>query len=241
MSLAVVLPCFHFQESLDRVLLELEELRSERPQLEIYVVDDGSHPALTLKVEGPHIHLLRHPKNRGYGAAQKTGYAVALAQHAERIVLLHGDGQYPTRGTMGLADALDNAHAALGSRFLDDGGQAVPWWRRWGNRGLTGAANLRYGQRLSELHTGARAFRAEALLELPLESFSDDFVFDQQVLAGLLSRGHTIAERPLTARYDDTVSSISFRRSIRYGLGCLWTIATTPPCGSGESQDGEAT
>lgn len=241
MSLAVVLPCFHFQDSLDRVLLELEKVCVDTAPMDIYVVDDGSQPTLTLKVDRPHVHLLRHPRNRGYGAAQKTGYAVALAKGAERVVLLHGDGQYPTQATLKLADALDDSHAVLGSRFLDDGGQSVPWWRRWGNRGLTHAANLRYGQRLSELHTGARAFRAETLLELPLESFSDDFVFDQQVLAGLLARGHTIAERPITARYDDSVSSIGFRRSVRYGLGCLWTIATTPPAGSGESEHGKAT
>ena len=229
MSLAVVLPCYHYQDSLDRVLGELQAFHENSVPIDIYVVDDGSSPPLRLCVEAPHIHLLRHPRNKGYGAAQKTGYALALAKGAERVVMLHGDGQYPTRDTLALAEALDHADAALGSRFLHNHGRSVPWWRRWGNRGLTGAANLRYGQRLSELHTGARAFRADALLELPLESFSDDFVFDQQVLAGLLARGRRIAERPITARYDDTVSSIGLRRSIRYGLGCLWTIAITSP------------
>jgi len=229
MTLAVVLPCYHYQESLERVLRELAEFHKDVAPIAIFVVDDGSEPALRIPHAAPHIHLLRHPRNRGYGAAQKTGYALALARGAERVVMLHGDGQYPTRDTLALAAALDDADAALGSRFLRDLGQGVPWWRRWGNRTLTTAANLRYGQSLSELHTGARAFRAEALLALPLESFSDDFLFDQQVLAGILARGMRIAERPIVARYDDTVSSIGLRRSIRYGFGCLWTIARTPP------------
>jgi glycosyltransferase involved in cell wall biosynthesis len=225
--IAVVLPCYGYQDSLNRVLDELFALRSSGRPMRIYAVDDGSTPALV--VDRPGVHLLRHPHNKGYGAAQKTGYALALAHGAERVVMLHGDGQYPTEATVALADALDHSDVALGSRFLEHRGEHIPAWRRWGNRFLTSTANARYGVRLSELHTGARAFRASVLLALPLESFSDDFVFDQQVLAGLLARRARFAERPLQARYDDTVSSIGFRRSIRYGLGCLWTLATTRP------------
>jgi glycosyltransferase involved in cell wall biosynthesis len=185
------------------------------------VVDDGSSPPLAL--DG--VRVLRHAHNRGYGAAQKTGYAAAMAEGAERVVLLHGDAQYPIRETLGLAHALDEADGALGSRFLEHGGRNIPWWRRWGNRFLTEAANARFGVRVSELHSGARAFRTEALRRLPLDTFSDDYVFDQQVLVGLLAAGRPIAERPLVAAYDDTVQSIGFRRSVRYGLGCLAVIA----------------
>ncbi len=230
--IAVVLPCYGYQASLDRVLQELAAHRAQGTPLRIYVVDDGSQPPLT--VRDPGVHLLRHPKNKGYGAAQKTGYALALAHGAERVVLLHGDGQYPTAETLGLADALDEADVALGSRFLRNGGQHIPAWRRWGNRLLTVSANLRFGVALSELHTGARAFRADALLTLPLESFSDDFVFDQQVLAALLARAARFSEHPLEARYDDTVSSISFRRSVHYGLGCIWTLVRTRAPDRGE-------
>lgn len=215
---AIVLPSLNYQDSLDRVLGEIPRDRGYR----IYVVDDGS--TVPLKVPTG-VRVLRHAHNKGYGAAQKTGYAAALANGADRVVMLHGDGQYPTEATLALADALDDADCALGSRFLSHGGAHIPSWRRWGNRLLTGAANLRFGQHMSELHTGARAFRAEALVRLPLESFSDDYVFDQQVLVGLMARGLRIAERPLEARYDDTVQSITLRRSVRYGLGCLWTIA----------------
>jgi glycosyltransferase involved in cell wall biosynthesis len=216
----IVVPCFDAQGGLSRTLATLPvELHART-----IVVDDGSEPPLRAE----DVTLLRHPANRGYGAAQKTGYAAALAQGAQRVVLLHGDAQYPTPETLGLAWALDDADAALGSRFLVHGGRSIPWWRRWGNRLLTSAANGHFGVHLSELHTGARAFRADALEALPLDGFSDDYVFDQQLLTTLLSQGRRIAERPLEARYDDTVQSIGFRRSVRYGLGCLWTIARAP-------------
>ncbi len=185
------------------------------------VVDDGSSPPLDL----PGVTVLRHARNRGYGATQKTGYAAARERGAERVVLLHGDAQYPTEETLGLAWALDDADAALGSRFLEHAGANIPWWRRYANRMLTEAANLRFGVRISELHSGARAFRLDALDALPTDTYSDDYVYDQQVLVGLLARGRPIAERPLVARYDDAVQSIGFRKSVKYGLGCLAVIA----------------
>lgn len=213
----VVVPCYGAHEAVRGLVDALPpEVRAVT-----LVVDDGSSPPLEL--EG--VRVLRHPANRGYGAAQKTGYAAAMAEGAERIVLLHGDAQYPVAETLGLANALDEADGALGSRFLEHGGRNIPWWRRWGNRFLTEAANARFGVRVSELHSGARAFRADALRRLPLDTFSDDYVFDQQVLVGLLASGRPLAERPLVAAYDDTVQSIGFRRSVRYGLGCLAVIA----------------
>jgi len=213
---AIVVPCYGPQAPVDRILAEVPlALRSG-----LILVDDASPVPIT----APGLRLVRHPRNRGYGGAQKTGYALALEAGFERVVLLHGDAQYPTLPTLALAQDLDHADAVLGSRFLVDHGQAIPSWRRWGNRALTTAANLRFGTALSELHTGARAYRAEVLAGLLLADFSDDYLFDQQVLVALLARGATIAERPVLARYDDDVQSISFRRSLRYGLGCLWTI-----------------
>jgi len=216
----VVVPCYGPQAPLDRLLSEIPE--ALRPG--VFVVDDGS--ALPLRAEG--VRLIRHPRNRGYGGAQKSGYAAALEAGFERVVLLHGDAQYPTLPTLALAEALDEAEVALGSRFLQDGGLAIPAWRRWGNRGLTGLANLRFGSALSELHTGARAFRLDRLARLPLARFSDDYLFDQQVLAALLASGARFAERPVQARYDADVQSISLRRSVVYGLGCLRVIARPP-------------
>lgn len=208
---AVVIPALDCQATLDRVLAELP------PGVSVHVVDDGSTPPL----RAPGVH--RHPVNRGYGAAQKTGYAAALAEGAERVVLLHGDGQYPVGPTLALADALDAADAVLGSRFLGDA-DAIPAWRRWGNRALTGLANLRFGTRHTELHTGARAFRAEALRAVDLGALSDDYLFDQQLLCALLRARRTLVERPVRAAYDPSVQSISFRRSVRYGLGCVREI-----------------
>jgi glycosyltransferase involved in cell wall biosynthesis len=213
----VVVPCYDAHHAVTGLV---EALSSEVRAVTV-VVDDGSDPPLSLKG----VRVLRHARNRGYGAAQKTGYAEAIQRGAERVVLLHGDAQYPIAETLDLAHALDEADAALGSRFLEHAGRNIPWWRRWGNRFLTGAANARFGVRVSELHSGARAFRTDALRRLPLGSFSDDYVFDQQVLVGLLAAGASIAERPLVASYNGTVQSIGFRRSVKYGLGCLAVIA----------------
>ncbi|MCB9742062.1 MAG: glycosyltransferase family 2 protein [Alphaproteobacteria bacterium] len=190
--------------------------------LPVFFVDDGSTDA---PVVPERVRVLRHPRNRGYGAAQKTGYAAAIAEGYERVALVHGDGQYRVEDVLALLEALDEAEVALGSRFLTaDRGAIIPWWRRWANRGLTELANLRLGRRFTELHTGARAYRCAALAELDLVGFSEDYVFDQQVLIRLARRGARFAERPVRVRYDDEVQSISFRRSVRYGLGCVRVI-----------------
>lgn len=224
--LAVVIPGKDVQATLPRVLASLP---AELLPWTV-VVDDGSAPALT--VEAP-VHLHRHPRNRGYGAAQKTGYAAARALGAEVVLLLHGDGQYATEEVLALAGCFEDPEimGAIGSRFLVDGGRAIPSWRRWGNRLLTGLANRRFGTALTELHSGARAFRVSALDALPLDELSDDYLFDQQVLAALLASGARLAELPATPRYDDTVQSIGIPASLRYGLGCLGAIAR-PPRGS---------
>lgn len=211
---AIVIPALDCQATLDRVLSEIPPEDGFR----VFVVDDGSVPPLRAPVR-----VLRHDRNRGYGAAQKTGYAAALDDGAQRVVLLHGDGQYDTADTLALRKALEEADAVLGSRFLADP-RVIPGWRRAGNRALTGLANLRYGTRHTELHTGARAFRASALQRIPFRAFSDDYLFDQQVLCALLRAHLRIAERPVRARYDDTTQSIPFFRSVTYGIGCVKEI-----------------
>ena len=219
----VVVPCYGNPAAAARVAASLPADLLPRTLF----IDDGSEPPLQV----PGVRWLRHPANRGYGGAQKTGYARALAEGAERVVLLHGDAQYPTAPTLGLAAALveTGAAAALGSRFAAHQGAGIPWWRGWGNRGLTWAANLRFGVTHSELHSGARAFSAEALRALPIDRMSDDYIFDHQALAALLAAGLPVVERPLRARYDDGVQSIPFGRAVRYGLGCLGTLARPLP------------
>lgn len=214
---AVVLPTLDTPEALARVLSELPNT------VVAYVIDDGSNLPCVATSSAARVIVIRHPHNRGYGAAQKTGYAAALSAGADRVVLLHGDGQYNTADTLALVDALDHAPGALGSRFLADP-SVIPLWRRLGNRLLTGMANLRFGTAHTELHSGARAFTAAALRRLPLDSFSDDFLFDQQMLCAMFRAKMAVAERPVRAHYDATTRSISPWRSVVYALGCMREI-----------------
>jgi glycosyltransferase involved in cell wall biosynthesis len=218
----VVVVGFNVAETLGSLLERLSV------NLELVFVDDGSTDG---SGEGlpDRVHLIRHSTNRGYGAAQKSGYHYALSRGAERVLLLHGDDQYATEDCLGLLVALDEADVALGSRFLmPDRGLIIPWWRRWANRGLTRLANQRLGLGLTDMHTGARAFRAGALEALEFQHFSDDYVFDQQVLVKAAQLGLRFAERPQGTRYDEAVQSISPWASIRYGVGCVRTILSAP-------------
>ncbi len=192
--------------------------------LDVIFVDDGSTDGSAQGLD-ERVHIIRHSRNLGYGAAQKSGYRCALDRGAERIVLVHGDDQYNVGDCLALLSALDDADVALGSRFLmPDKGQIIPWWRRWPNRGLTGLANRRLRLQLTDMHTGARAFRAECLARMDFESFSDDYVFDQQLLVGAATMNFRFTERPQRTRYGGTAQSIALGPSVRYGLGCVRTI-----------------
>jgi len=219
--IAIVIPVFNSQDTLNRVLTEIPDALKDG----VIVVDDGSTPPIV--TDG--VRLIRHEVNRGYGGSQKSGYDAALEMGADRVVLLHGDGQYATEDVLGLTLPLAACEAAIGSRFLNMGAGQIPLWRRWGNRVLTTLANVRYGAQVSELHSGARAFRAETLRSLDYHRFSDNYVFDHQMLAALLSRGATIGERKVRCAYDDEVQSIQVIPAIRYALGVLRTIARPPP------------
>ena len=220
MSTAIIIPAFNAQATLDRVLAELPP----HTHGGVIIIDDGS----TIPVTADGFTLIRHPQNRGYGAAQKTGYDAALSAGASRIILLHGDGQYATADVLALTDVLAACDAAIGSRFLNDAGGQIPTWRRLGNRTLTMMANLRFGTQISELHSGARGFKAETLRALDYHRFSDDYIFDHQVLASLLNQGASIGERRVRCAYDETVQSIAVGPSIRYALGVVGTILRPP-------------
>ena len=186
LSLAIVIPAFNTQASLERVLTEIsEELHSN-----VIIVDDGSETAIV--ADG--FRLIRHPSNRRYGAAQKTGYDAALAMGAERIVLLHGDGQYATEDVLALNDVLAACDAAIGSRFLNMEATRSPRWRRLGNRTLTIMANVRFGTSVSGC-TRVPVVSAETLRALEYHRFSDDYIFDHEVLSSLLDQGARIGER----------------------------------------------
>jgi glycosyltransferase involved in cell wall biosynthesis len=229
----VIVPARGCAVTLPGVLEAAAAWAEERGEsLRLIVIDDGSRAPLRApaRVGGCFVELIRHERNRGYGGAQKSGYAAALAEGADQVVMLHGDGQYDPADTLSLFDALPGGNTpagALGSRFLRDP-SVIPAWRRQGNRLLTQLANLRFGVRHSELHTGARAYTAAALRALPLKRFSDDYLFDQQLLVACFRRGIPLEERPVRVRYDSTVQSIPPGRALRYALGCLHVIARGP-------------
>jgi glycosyltransferase involved in cell wall biosynthesis len=194
----------------------------------VIVVDDASHDE-TVQIARtlPNTRVEIHPRNRGYGGNQKTAYGLALEERADIVIMVHPDYQYTPKLIPAMACLIGNGlyPCVLGSRIL--GGHArkggMPWWRYVANRVLTLVENLLLGSKLSEFHTGYRAFSRELLLELPLDRNSDDFVFDNQMLAQILWTGNEIAEISCPTSYAGNASSISFARSVRYGFGCLQT------------------
>jgi len=194
---------------------------------EVIVVDDASNDETSaIAAALPHTTVHTHLQNLGYGANQKTCYKLALEHQADIIIMVHPDYQYTPKLIPAMASIIGNElySCVLGSRIL--GGYALkggmPTWKYISNRFLTLAENLLLGAKLSEYHTGYRAFSRKLLEQLPLSVNSDDFVFDNQMLAQILWFGHTIAEVSCPTKYFPEASSINFRRSIRYGFGCLW-------------------
>lgn len=197
----------------------------------VIVVDDESHDetvsiARTLAKTTVHVH----EKNLGYGANQKSCYRLALEEGGDIIVMIHPDYQYTPKLIPAMVSMIGNGlyECVLGSRIL--GGYALeggmPIWKYIANRLLTFTENLFLGAKLSEYHTGYRAFSRKLLEKLPTEVNSDDFVFDNQVLAQIVWLGHTIAEVSCPTNYFAEASSINLRRSIKYGFGCLFTALT---------------
>src|SRR5437763_5220009 len=194
----------------------------------VIIVDDASHDgtvaiARTLK----QAQLEVHPMNRGYGGNQKTCYRLALAAGADIIIMIHPDYQYTPKLIPAMAALVASGlyPCMLGSRILGGGALrgGMPVWKYLANRFLTLVENLLFGAKLSEYHTGYRAFARSLLERLPLERNSDDFVFDNEILAQILWLSYRIGEVTCPAKYLPQPSVINFRRSVRYGLGCIAT------------------
>lgn len=193
----------------------------------VIVVDDGSHDdtaQIARQLPNTIVHV--HDVNRGYGGNQKTCYRLAIENGADIVVMVHPDYQYTPLLLPAMTSIIGNGLYAcvLGSRILGDpraGG--MPLWKYVANRFLTAFSNLLMGAKLSEYHTGYRAYSRKLLESLPLDQNSDDFIFDNQVLAQILWQGHTIAEVTCPTKYFTEASSINLRRSITYGLGCVMT------------------
>ena len=193
----------------------------------IIVDDDSGDDTLAVAEALPQTTVFRHPRNRGYGANQKTCYRLALAAGADITIMVHPDYQYTPKLIPAMAAMIGSGlyHCVLGSRIL--GGHALkggmPVWKYVANRFLTLAENLLIGAKLSEYHTGYRAFSRRLLERLPIDGNSDDFVFDNQMLAQIVWQGFTVAEISCPTKYFKEASSINLSRSIRYGTGCFAT------------------
>jgi glycosyltransferase involved in cell wall biosynthesis len=194
----------------------------------VIVVDDASRDdTVAIARTLPDVQVEIHPINRGYGGNQKTCYGLALAAGADVVIMIHPDYQYTPQLVPALASLVASGlyPCMLASRIL--GGRALrggmPMWKYVANRFLTLLENCLLGAKLSEYHTGYRAFSRDLLERLPLEKNSDDFVFDNQILAQILWLNCAIGEVTCPARYMPEASSINFRRSVRYGLGCVLT------------------
>ncbi len=193
---------------------------------QIILVDDGSmDETIAIAKRLPHMVVHLHERNRGYGANQKSCYRIALEADGDIIIMVHPDYQYTPQLIPAMAAMIGNDlyQCVMGSRIL--GGQALkggmPVWKYIANRGLTFVENILLGAKLSEYHTGYRAFSRKLLEQLPLEANSDDFVFDNQILAQIVWLGYTIAEVSCPTKYFAEASSINLQRSIKYGFGCL--------------------
>jgi len=224
-KVVVVMPAYNAEQTLEKTWQEV--IAHDIVDL-VIVVDDASRDKTFEKAKRlAKVLAFAHPRNKGYGANQKTCYRLALEQGADIVVMVHPDYQYTPKLIPALVGLVSSGlyGCVLASRIL--GGQALhggmPLWRYIPNRFLTFAGNLLMGTKLSEFHTGYRAYSRELLEQLPLDANSDDFVFDNQLLAETAWLGFHIGEVSCPTRYAADASSITFSRSVQYGLGCLAT------------------
>jgi glycosyltransferase involved in cell wall biosynthesis len=224
-KIAVVLPAYN-------AALTLKQTYDDIPKQivdDIILTDDSSADETISLARSLGIHTLVHDVNRGYGGNQKTCYRAALERGADIVVMLHPDYQYSPRLVPAIASMVASGEydLVLGSRIL--GGRArvggMPLYKYVANRALTLAENILLGQKLSEYHTGYRAWSRRALQKLPIDRCSDDFLFDNQVLVQAVHWGFRIGEISCPTRYFREASSIGPRRSVVYGLGVLETAA----------------
>ena len=224
----VVMPAYNAEATLRKTY---DEVMAQGVVDRVIVVDDASSDETVAVAKTlPDTTVFRHEQNRGYGGNQKSCYRLALEEGADIVIMVHPDYQYTPKLIPALSAMIGNDlyPCALASRIL--GGSAVrggmPLWRFVANRFLTLTENLLLGSKLSEFHTGYRAFSKPLLERLALDELSDDFVFDNQMLAQILWLDETIAEVSCPTRYADDASSINFWRSVQYGFGCLKTGLT---------------
>ena len=222
-KIVVVMPAYNAEKTIRQTYEEI----SRDVVDEVLLVDDFSQDGTVAIARELKISYFTHSRNAGYGGNQKTCYRHALERGADVVVMLHPDYQYTPKLITAMAAMITSGvyHAVIGSRVLGKGALAggMPFYKYVSNRVLTLIQNLCVAQKLTEYHSGYRAFSREVLLRLPLGENSDDFVFDNEMLLQLLYFGYEVAEITCPSKYFPEGSSINFKRSIQYGCGVLWT------------------
>ncbi|OGU39534.1 MAG: glycosyl transferase family 2, partial [Ignavibacteria bacterium GWB2_35_12] len=223
-KIVVVLPAYNAEKTLEQTFKEIPLDIVD----ELVLVDDASNDKTVELARSLGIrHIIKHEENKGYGGNQKTCYNKALEIGADIVIMLHPDYQYTPKLIYSMAYIIANGvyPVVLGSRILGRGALrgGMPLYKYIANRFLTLFQNYIIGQKLSEYHSGYRAFSAEVLREINYEANSDDFVFDNQMLSQIFMAGYEIAEITCPTKYFKEASSINFTRSIKYGFGVVFT------------------
>jgi SAM-dependent methyltransferase len=220
----VVLPAYRAAETIPEVAREMPVEAADRALL----VDDASPDQTSAVALREGFDVVTHPRNRGYGANQKTCYTRAIRDGADVVVMVHADNQYDPALVAAMVQPIEHGEAdvVMGSRLLEDESIAggMPRWKWLGNRALTWIENRGFRRDFSEYHTGYRAFSTEFLRSIPFARNSDGFVFDQEVFAQIVARGARVVELPIPTRYFLEASSVSFRASVEYGLRTLHVL-----------------
>jgi len=221
--IVVVLPAYNAEKTLEQTYWEIPQEIVD----DVLMVDDGSSDSTVSLAQTLGIATIAHDRNYGYGRNQKTCYEEALKRSADIIVMVHPDYQYTPKLITAMASmiAFDVYDVVLGSRII--GGRAImggmPLYKYIANRLLTAFENVLLGSKVSEFHTGYRAFSREVLETIPLQENSNDFVFDNEMLVQIIYFGYRIGEVSCPTRYFEGASSIGFKKSIRYGVGVVYT------------------
>lgn len=223
-KIIVVMPAYNAEATLQQTYDEIDFNFVD----EVILVDDASRDNTAELASKLGINTIVHLENKGYGGNQKTCYRAALDRGADVVIMLHPDYQYTPKLLVAMSSliAIGEFDIVLGSRILSGGGAlegGMPLYKYIANRGLTFFQNILLGQKLSEYHTGYRAFSRQVLETLPLEENSDDFIFDNQMLSQAAYFGFKIGEISCPTKYFEEASSINFQRSVIYGLGVLKT------------------
>lgn len=224
-KIVVVMPAYNAERTLVKTYRDIPKKLVDK----IILVDDGSHDKTVKIAKTLNLKTFIHPQNRGYGGNQKTCYTLALNEGADIIVMIHPDYQYDSTLTEELIRPIlqKRFDIMLGSRIRTRkeallGG--MPYYKYFFNRLLTILENIVLGQNLSEYHSGFRAFNKKVLQKIPFHKFSDNFVFDQQILIHAIRKNFTIGEIPVPVRYFPDASSINFWQSTKYGLSILMEL-----------------